>query len=281
MTLKQALISLLLFVPNISFGIVGDYIQEDIPNFICLLEVDMIKGDSSANFVCSSTLIDSNTLLTAGHCNYKEFFGEDATDQISFRVKCPGHKEHRIMQNNVNENFDLMTINLNSSLSLLSFPKLIKNHKQEVEIAQKGKCSIWGYGLDNDGEFRNLRGVRTNLKISKRTEYRKRGPRRKLTRKYLLSQKQKENRIGARLFDQEFERETKGNYTITLNEDHDNQTMPGDSGGPLLCRYQDEWYLLGVNSFGNDFVDIVQSLTHQLQWVEDNNMSDDEVTTCN
>lgn len=56
--------------------------------------------------------------------------------------------------------------------------------------------------------------------------------------------------------------------SIIVNKDSANKVMPGDSGGPLMCKYKDHWYILGVTSGGNKRIALIQSIIKSLDWIE-------------
>jgi hypothetical protein len=189
------------------------------PN-LCLLDFSE-KESSHFKGVCSGVLLNSNTILTAAHCLKKEmpqsiFCGVNL-EEVHFAKEATSHPQYNrevVINDIAIPVFDVATIKLTTPIrvqpiEVLSFEQL------KSKGPDQGKCGIFGFSqlLGKKKEpFSNFpRAWNVEIKNFKRLD---------------------------------------GHKTLQLAglKAPGALLQVGDSGGPLMCKDNGSWHLLGINS---------------------------------
>lgn len=164
MNIFVLIMTFILFNP--SQAVVGEYIDEK-ADFVCKVMTAYTDGstwDYETN-LCSATLVDPKTVLTAAHCEKPEYLGIDDWKTTRIIVQCPNSGIIEVKNRTRRKGEDLIMLELEKEINLSSYPSFPKNREEELEIATKGVCSIWGYGPDNQGNTGNLNAIPAKIEL--------------------------------------------------------------------------------------------------------------------
>ncbi len=235
---------------------------------VCQLKIVTSSGDT---LICSGTLISKTKILTAHHCMNEGikkitadcgYIRENKRGKAQFKEKKltvdPSYKKNKYlpkkMQTDLNSiGFDYAVVNLESESNLEPTPILNDRSKfdalfEDTVIAGKtrrtlkvnSECRITGYGDNNDNRIGTLNTaelltgkdfIMTAESIGKKPDG---------TAYYYLKRSDFEKLEDGASLDQ----------MAGLSDS--NFTEHGDSGGPLLCKIEGKWTIVGVNSCGGD-----------------------------
>lgn len=215
-------------------------------------------GDGEGSEVeCGASLITKRFLLTAAHCfrSYQPvsvrlgaILKNDTDPELVYRVK----KVHSHEGNKRRREDDIALIELEKDVEYDSHINPICLNNRLLDIDPSLNLTVMGWGTDGDGTKTHIlaKGTVNAIPLDQcRAAYRNVHVSITLGEGHLCA-------LGERSL-------ATGQYT---------DTCPGDSGGPMIAKIQQKYYLVGVVSFGAScslaIPGIYTRVSHYLDWIE-------------
>jgi hypothetical protein len=210
------LLNLFLFSFSLHSSLGEKVIPESLPKGLCLITLE--KEFNRESFHCTGSYLGDGLIKTAGHCLHKskvKYISCNGTKELFYgeSTKVYPNYDHRLInREEFNRWQDHALIQLERSPKIPAFTLISTRERLEKLLPKFSECLISGYGL-NEGNLTRT-GVLHGSRFS---------PSRLKLKNQLIY--------------------LEGIYKVEL--------MPGDSGGPLLCRLGQTWYDLGTASAHN------------------------------
>jgi len=216
MTYAFTLIGLFLFSFSLHSSLGEKVIPESLPKGLCLITLE--KEYNQESFHCTGSYVGNGLVKTAGHCLHKSNvlnISCNGTNETFYGVSTkvfPKYDHRLINREEFNRWQDHALIQLETSPKIPAFTLISTRERLEKLLPKFTECLVSGYGLNEGAPTKT--GELHGSSFSP--------TRLKLKNKLIYLE---------------------GVYKVEL--------MPGDSGGPLLCRLDQTWYDLGTASAHN------------------------------
>lgn len=215
--MKALLLFILLFSVSQTFASLGEkLIPQSLPDGLCKITLE--KEFNNESFHCTGSYLGNGFVKTAGHCLHKAKVkyinckGSDKTFTSEEEKVFPSYDHRLLNREEFNRWRDHALIKLDSLPNIPAFA-VVASKERFKELHKKfSVCLISGYGINEANP--GATGFLHGSSFSPQ----------------LLSNKDQLLYV-------------EGDYRVEL--------MPGDSGGPLLCRFKQTWYDLGTASAHN------------------------------
>ena len=247
--------------------IIGEYLeqQDEIPQNVCMLRNVTVEENKISTSYCSGTLISPGRVLTAEHCRHIAIGGKvhcgyqglDSYDSPKFSEALAingeplqissAHPEH------ASNGADFMIVDLKteSKITPMAYADDYKKTLESIfsEDLETGifylkddiECRMAGVGTDNEGKMSHMHIAKLQIGEQYRLRY-SRG-----WEKYGMGYVALSNRA-------DFPTMKDVNKAAgILNTNH---TGKGDSGGPLYCKIDGTWTVIGTLHGGDDTIDL-------------------------